>query len=455
MNSSSPIFAVVGHPNKGKSSIVSTLSQNDAVEVSGVSGTTKQAQRFDVDTTGGSYALIDTPGFQRPTKVLDWLTQHCKSVSERFNTVKRFVNDPVCQRDFVDEVELLQPIVAGAAILYVVDGSRPYGPEYEAEMEILRWTGQPSMALINPIESDEHIEQWRQALNQYFKSVRVFNPMTAEFEKQIELLKTFSFLNINWQVTLAAIVDALSANREQQAQQALGILTELLVDLCQYQYCQKVLTEQQGKKLEPIIKTAYHEWMTRREQQAVEALLTVYRHAGTQVVLDGIELPPDLFDTEKWYAWGLTKTQLTLAAAAAGAVGGAALDIALVGHSLMLGAIGGSLMGASGAWLSADKLLSMKIKNLPMGGHQACIGPIKSPNFPYVVVGRFVYMYRQITKLTHANRRVLTISAQDFQQSLSDLSSDEKKRLHTAFAKLSAQKNVENLGDVLGPLLCH
>ena len=54
---------------------------------------------------------------------------------------------------FPDECELLRPIVEGAGILYVVDGSVPYGPEYEAEMEILRWTGRPSMAVINPIAS--------------------------------------------------------------------------------------------------------------------------------------------------------------------------------------------------------------------------------------------------------------------------------------------------------------
>jgi hypothetical protein len=28
-----PVFAVVGHPNKGKSSIVATLSQNDAIAI--------------------------------------------------------------------------------------------------------------------------------------------------------------------------------------------------------------------------------------------------------------------------------------------------------------------------------------------------------------------------------------------------------------------------------------
>ena len=41
---------------------------------------------------------------------------------------------------FSAEVELLRPIVNGAGIIYVVDGAVAYGPDYEAEMEILRWT---------------------------------------------------------------------------------------------------------------------------------------------------------------------------------------------------------------------------------------------------------------------------------------------------------------------------
>ena len=46
--------------------------------------------------------------------------------------------------------ELLTPILEGAGILYVVDAGAPYRENYEAEMEILRWTGRPSMAVINP-----------------------------------------------------------------------------------------------------------------------------------------------------------------------------------------------------------------------------------------------------------------------------------------------------------------
>ena len=36
-------FAVVGHPNKGKSSIVATLAENDAVAIGATPGTTQAA----------------------------------------------------------------------------------------------------------------------------------------------------------------------------------------------------------------------------------------------------------------------------------------------------------------------------------------------------------------------------------------------------------------------------
>ena len=68
-----PVFAVVGHPNKGKSSIVSTIAQNDAIVISPRSGTTRDTQRYDITIGAASYTLADTPGFQRPSRALDWL----------------------------------------------------------------------------------------------------------------------------------------------------------------------------------------------------------------------------------------------------------------------------------------------------------------------------------------------------------------------------------------------
>ena len=148
-----PQFAVVGHPNKGKSSIVSALALDDSVEISDTPGTTTKKRSFPLKVDGKIlYELIDTPGFQRSRAVLAWLEQHDVSADKKHEVVLAFINEHREDARFNDEIELLEPIMKGAGIIYVVDGSKPYGKEYEAEMEVLRWTGQPSMALINHIE---------------------------------------------------------------------------------------------------------------------------------------------------------------------------------------------------------------------------------------------------------------------------------------------------------------
>ncbi len=447
-----PQFAVVGHPNKGKSSIVSTLAQQDDIAVSPRSGTTTAAQAYSVKTGGGQFMLIDTPGFQRPVKALRWLQQYAQNASDRAATVLRFVHDAACARDFPDEVALLTPIMQGAAILYVVDGSRPYGPEYEAEMEILRWTGQPSMALINPIESQEYVQPWRQALQQFFATVEEFNPMTAAFAKQLRLLQVFAHLRAEWQQPLTAIIAALQTQRQQQLSASADILARLLTDLCHYSCQQSVLTEKQGEALAPVLQAQYAQWMIKREQDAVQQLLAIYRHRSAQVHLEHLEMPPDLFDQSQWYLWGLSKPQLVAAATLAGAASGAALDMLTAGHTLMLGALGGGLLGAGSAYFSAEKVLSMQLKGLPMGGYKVSVGPVRHRNFPYVIVGRFLYYHTYIAQLTHACRQVQAFTAGDFQASIEQLARTELKQLHVACAQLAKQQAVDNLAAKLLPL---
>jgi len=105
-----PVFAVVGHPNKGKSSIVATLSQNDAIAIALEPGTTRKRQAYPLSVDGHRvYTLVDTPGFQRPRRVLEWLEAHSVSVSDRAETVKAFVTQFQDDTRFADECELLAP----------------------------------------------------------------------------------------------------------------------------------------------------------------------------------------------------------------------------------------------------------------------------------------------------------------------------------------------------------
>ncbi|MDZ7686072.1 MAG: DUF3482 domain-containing protein [Gammaproteobacteria bacterium] len=194
-----PVFAVVGHPNKGKSSIVATLAEDDQVAISPTPGTTRRSEQHTFTVDGEPlYSLVDTPGFQRPGETLDWLKRQAESASDRAAAVADFVEAHENDQRFVDECELLRPLVDGAGILYVVDGAKPYGPEYELEMEILRWTGRPRMALINKIGDGDYEDEWRQALDQYFSIVRVFDALHADFDKRVSLLRAFSELDDRW-----------------------------------------------------------------------------------------------------------------------------------------------------------------------------------------------------------------------------------------------------------------
>ena len=72
-----PMFAVVGHPNKGKSSIVATLAGDDSVRIGADPGTTSRCRHYPMRVDGEVlYALVDTPGFQRPHKALEWMEEH-------------------------------------------------------------------------------------------------------------------------------------------------------------------------------------------------------------------------------------------------------------------------------------------------------------------------------------------------------------------------------------------
>ena len=69
-----PTFAVVGQPNKGKSSIVATLAEDERIAIAPTPGTTRNAHHYTLSIDGEpQYVLVDTPGFQRARAVLDWL----------------------------------------------------------------------------------------------------------------------------------------------------------------------------------------------------------------------------------------------------------------------------------------------------------------------------------------------------------------------------------------------
>jgi hypothetical protein len=434
-----PVFAVVGRPNKGKSSIVATLARDDAVYIDARAGSTREANTYPMKVDGETlYELVDTPGLQRARSVLDWLNRHCNDAAARPDTVKAFVEAHREDPRYRDECEALGPIVNGAGIIYVVDGSCPYGADYEAEMEILRWSGRPSLALINPIEGDEFIAEWTAGLGQFFRTVRSFNAHRAEVTKQLELLELFGHLDPAWRAPLERAVSILRQDRQLQAEGASSYIADLLYEAISYKAEQAV---PDGLPLEPVqtlLFERYKAHLVKRERQCRQRVEELYHYSSLQKSEEGLALEEaDLFNIDKWYLWGLSERALLTAAASAGAiVGGSTGMVADVATGGLLGGLGTLVAGAGGAvsgiWGArkyADKIGQVKVKGIPTGGNMLSCGPSRSPNFPFVLLGRGLLHQRLISTRTHADRNVLDLN----QPLLERLSDSERKRLARLF----------------------
>ena len=456
----SPCFAVVGHPNKGKSSIVATLSLDDSVVIARSSGTTHQSQSFPMKIDGRiMYELVDTPGFQRARKALQWMQKEATKVHDRPEVVKHFVEHWQDSGQFVDECELLKPIIDGAGIIYVVDGSRPYGDEYEPEMEILRWTGQPSMALINPIEGEEFVDEWRAALNQYFRITRVFNAMSVEFAKRTDILTAFGQLHEAWREPLQQAVVSLAELRDQQHHSAAAVIANMLMDMTTFVVSKKISTGADPKQYQSGMQKKFLNRLRKLEKNGRKQIQKIYQHDRLQSREAAFELlDSDLFKMKDWYLWGLDKMQLTAISAAAGATAGFAVDAAVGGASLLAGAAAGGLLGGTGVWLMADKIARQKISGiLPLGGKQLTYGPVTNKNFPYVLLGRAIYHQRMIAGRPHAQRDQLTLEMDNKIDWLSELNTEQRKQIDQQCKKLGRQEiaedSVEQLSAWLYPII--
>lgn len=436
---STPVFAIVGHPNKGKSSIVSTLARDESVAISPLPGTTVDNREYPMIIDGETlYLLIDTPGFQRARAALEWMQAHTGSSIDRADTVRRFVEQHHNDPRFAAECRLLTPLLQGAGILYVVDGSRPFGEEYEAEMEILRWTGQPSLALINMIGEADHSVEWNRVLGQYFRIVRVFNAITADFDKRVQLLRAFGQIREEWREPLEQAVRILEAEQAQRRKLSARIIAETLGAMLTHT-CQRRLTsaEAESAVLEQL-RTKYQQDLVGMEKQCRSDVEQVYdythveRHEAVMQLLDA-----DLFATETWNLFGLTRRQLIATGSAGGAAAGGVIDVATGGHSLLLGAGLGALIGGVSAWAGAERIAHIKVLGLPLGGKALSVGPMRNINFPYVALGRALLHHKMIEDRTHAQRGPIELTREP--GGLQSLDTDSRKRLEKLFMTIRKQ----------------
>ena len=429
-----PRFAVVGHPNKGKSSIVSTLAHDESVQISNVPGTTTKQRAFPLRIDGKIlYELYDTPGFQRARATLAWLKTEDISAHHRPDRIKKFIYEHRDDPRFHDEVELLEPIMSGAGIIYVVDGSKPYGVEYEAEMEILRWTGQPSMALINLIDDSNYVDEWRMALGQYFRLVRLFNPMKANFTQHIALLESMAQLKEEWTSGVKESIDIFAKYQAQKIDDSATIIAKLTANALTHISSLSISADDATDEEQRQVVESYKSKIRSIETTMHKKIAKVWNHSSLDSTIDiALFLEMDLFSKESESLFGLSKRDMLIASVTSGALTGSGIDLMMGGSSLMLGSAIGAIAGGAGMLWGYSEISDMKVLGQKLGSKRVEVGPMQNRNFPYILLRRTIYYTQEIANRPHANRADIEIESLDISKKIS-LNDNEKRDLEKIY----------------------
>ncbi len=120
----SGMFAIVGRPNVGKSTLINALAGEKVAIVSDKPQTTRSRIMAVVNRDGGQYVFVDTPGFHKPRNRLG---------------------------DFM--MELVEETVTDTdAVILVVEPSAPGKPE-NILLENIRASGLPCILVVNKIDT--------------------------------------------------------------------------------------------------------------------------------------------------------------------------------------------------------------------------------------------------------------------------------------------------------------
>lgn len=431
-----PCYAVVGKVNMGKSAVLATLLEEDddrVIRISPEPGETTRCQRLSLVLDGVErLRFIDTPGFQQPVEALrairrihadaEGSSSAAPATTPGLPALRKFVKTYGATGEFADECRLLEPLLEGAGILYVVDPGVPVYDSFLAEIEILRYSGRARLAVLNVRSGDargddrkrtSNEDDWRAHLGKAFNLVRAFDAHQARFAARRDLLAALNQIDErdreHLDTTMALLDAEWAQRRELAAEHIQSFLRDGLTLREKKTFDEDVPAPKAAR--EQALKQAsvrYFAAIAALEREAADALLGIYRHTAVRAQLrEGFGEDLDLASDETWSRLGLTRQQLTWVGAVAGATAGLGVDAATLGHTFGLAALFGGLGGGALAFFKGEALPTLKADVGPLGvlgGRQITMGPPKNPNFAWVLLDSILIRYRQILSRAHAIR---------------------------------------------------
>ena len=341
---------VVGHTNTGKTSLLRTLSRDEAFgQVSDEPATTRQVEGIQLLLSNGEpvLLLLDTPGLEDPDGVLDALDR--LAGPERFDAperVRRFLDSPEAATRYEQEAKVLRQMLNSDAAIYVIDCREPVLGKYQEELTILTYCAIPVLPVLNFVANPASREpEWREQLARLnLHAVVAFDTVVFDEAGERRLYEKLRTLLDAYDQPLQRLIEDRRQQGEWLRRAAAEYLAELLIDTAG---CLRIIPgDLEAAKLREMI-LRNQDSVRQREQRSVDALLRLFRFSSSHY--DHAHLPlvngawgMDLFNPDALKHYGMRIG----GGAAAGAAAGAAVDAATLGVTLGLGTLTGTAVGA-------------------------------------------------------------------------------------------------------------
>ncbi|MEX0772342.1 MAG: DUF3482 domain-containing protein [Balneolales bacterium] len=405
-----PVFIVTGAPNKGKSTLVKALTNDESIEINPTAGTTIRSKAYPMKVDSRvMYTIWDTPGFENArglSEILrDWGIEVSKNPLDLFS---RFHREYRHQEEFRNEIEIFKPIVQYGGIVYVADSSKPFNEsKYIREIELLKWTGLPRIAILNPIDGIRHLAEWQQNLDLHFRIVKVFNPHKTSFHEKLRLLDAFSHLNPDWEDKVLQAIDALNKNHEAALKKTAVTIRKAVLEAYKGSFSTSADDLHTKGEYTGILFDKVRDYVRSILENSQMEIVRHYGFKTQHVQMDFDLNESDVMDEVVMRKY-ITPWQRSFIAGITGAGAGAAVDVATGGLTFGVFTALGGAAGAGGGYLSNRFDPMELLKEVSRKDNRYVVERLH-PELGYLIINRLRELASKVQNKTAANQETIII----------------------------------------------
>lgn len=391
----------VGETNDGKTTIVSSLIEDENAEIRPDPGTTREAHTHVLANLKGEAILKvwDTPGFERTDDLQAWFVANRNFQG---NLAEKFLREHEDDSQFDLDCEIMRAIAAGAIVVYVAASDRKPQSTDLKQLELIRIIGAFRIALINLRPGRDYRKEWVEYLKREIGNVSDYSPHNANIKDRLNLLdKLAHCANCDGGIN-SSIKNAREAlNRDWQDR--LDNLARMMVSAVFDAVRSKAVSTKSTDEAKAMLKGKINKIETNFRNKAQE----LFHHRNLKIQAPFFQ--SDATSTESWRLWGLglSRGKAIRYGTIAGAVIGLAFDIPSGGLTFGIPTAIGATLGGTSAMLYAFSPISVRKAKKRFEARAET-----RSQFMGALLDRMIVFSRCVLRISHAIRTEEVIEAE-------------------------------------------